>query len=53
MVADNTTCPDVAKTAEVEDIEFTFVVVPVTLVVALAGSPRRFPMLKLILLTIT
>ena len=38
-------CPDAAETAEVEDVEFTFVVVPVTLVVALIGSPRRFPML--------
>ena len=46
MVADDTTCPD---TAETTDAEFSsFVVVPVTLVVALVGSPRRYPILKLI-----
>ena len=53
MVADDATCPDAAETAEaeVEDVEPTFVVAPVTLVVRVVapfGSPRRFPMLKLI-----
>ena len=45
VVANNTTCPDTAETA---DIESTFVVVPVTVVVVLVGSPRRYLILKLI-----
>ena len=51
MVADDTTCPDAVETAEVEDVESLLVAAPVTPAVfdvALSGSPRRFPMLKLI-----
>jgi hypothetical protein len=39
------TCPDAAETAEVEDVA----VVPVPLVGAPVGNPRRLPILKLIL----
>ena len=38
------TCPDAAETAEVEDVA----VATVALVGAPVGSPRRFPMLKLV-----
>ena len=51
MVADNAMCPNAVETAEVEDVESPLVAAPVTLAVfdvAPFGSPRRFPMLKLI-----
>ena len=46
LVVADATCPDAAKTAEVEDIAVA--PAPVALVGAHFGSPKRFPMLKLI-----